>query len=133
MSFERWNGPYNRVSHSEGEADFPPSRVEPGESLPTRVLVERMVNAGVARSVHNALLRFYEFGVDASVPEDFIGPLGRYSCDIVDVGLMKEYLDARIRENKERMEAATELAAAKKKALAEAAAAAAAAAAAEGE
>lgn len=123
MAFKDWNGPYNRVHHSEGEKDFPPSQVEPGESLPTRVLVERMLNAGVARSVHNAMLRFYEFGVDESVPDAFIGPRGRYSTDIVDIGLMKQYLEAKIRKNAEAAKEAEELAAAAKaKQAAEAAA-----------
>jgi len=122
-SREYWNQTYNRVRHSEGEKDFGPSIVELGESVPTRVLVERFMNGGVAHSVANAMQRFYEFGFDEVVPDAFIGPRGRLANDIVDVGLLKKWVEAKIRGNEEAQAAAAAEAAAKKEAAAAEAAA----------
>jgi hypothetical protein len=74
-----------------------PRLVEPGESLPTHMLVERMMDAGVRLSVQHALEHLYEFGATEEIPEGYIGPGGYYSTDIVDVANLKKWLEARIR------------------------------------
>lgn len=101
---KKFNGPYSRVHNMEPPVEHEPRLVEPGESLPTHMLVERMMNAGVRLSVERAMQHIYEFGATEEVPEGYIGPGGYYSTDIVDVANLKKWLEAKIRGEQEEAE-----------------------------
>lgn len=111
---KKWNGAFQRTPHSIPEENNGPRLVEPGESLPTRVMIERMMDAGVRKSVHQALLNTFEFGTEENVPDGFINPLTQKSTDIIQVYEYKRWLEAKIRGQEEEAERIAAEAAAKK-------------------
>lgn len=104
MAKGRWNTWVDRHHSPPDPIEQEPRLVEPGESLPTHMLVERMMNAGVALSVEKAMARIYEFGAGDEIPDGYIGAMGRYSNDIVDVDGLRKWLEARLRGEAEEAE-----------------------------
>ncbi len=83
-----------------------PRLVEPGESLPLKFMIDRMMDAGVQKQIHSAMLRLYHFGPNGTIPDTFMDPTQDFGVNIATIHELKNWLEAKIRSNKEAAEAA---------------------------
>lgn len=90
-----------RAHRSEPEHDFEESIVEPGESLPLELMIERMMNAGVARQVSQAMIRMTHYGPNEKIPDEFFDPTQRFNFNWAEAHAYKRYVEAKIRNNEE--------------------------------
>jgi hypothetical protein len=108
MATPKYNGPMKgqHGHHSTPELNDGPCLLEPGESLPLKFQIDRMMDAGVQRQVAAAMTRLYHFGPDGSIPEDFLDPMQDFNINIARVHELKHYLEAKIRRDEEAAAAA---------------------------
>lgn len=90
-----------RAHRSVGESEFEPSIIEPGESLPLKVQIDMMMEAGVRKQVHAAMLRQFHFGPDGVIPEDFLDPTQDFNFNRATLHEVKKYIEGKIRKNEE--------------------------------
>lgn len=95
-----------RGHRSEPVPNDGPRLVEPGESLPLKFQIDRMMDAGVKRQVWAAQQRLYHFGPNGTIPEVFIDPTQDFNCNIATIHQLKNYLEAKVRQNQEAAAAA---------------------------
>jgi len=103
MATPKYNGSMKgqHGHHSEPEINDGPCLLEPGESLPLKFQIDRMMDAGVQRQVHAAMTRLYHFGPDGSIPDDFLDPMQDFGVNVARIHELKVYLEAKIRHNEE--------------------------------
>jgi hypothetical protein len=103
MALPKYNGPMKgqHGHHSTPEINDGPCLLEPGESLPLKFMIDRMMDAGVQRQVHAALTRLYHFGPDGTIPDDFLDPTQDFNVNYARIHELKTYLEAKIRRNEE--------------------------------
>lgn len=63
---------WRKKKRHEGEKNFGPSLVEKGESLPTKVMIDRMMQAGVRLA--ESRQAYYDFQPGEEVPDEFVPP-----------------------------------------------------------
>ncbi len=95
-----------RAHRSIPEPNEGPRLVEPGESLPLQFMIDRMMDAGVQKQIHSAMLRLYHFGPNGTIPDTFMDPTQDFGVNVATIHEMKNWLEAKIRSNKEAEEAA---------------------------
>ena len=88
-----------------GEFNDGPRLVEPGESLPVSLLIERMMDAGVRKQVETAMIRMFHFGPNEEIPEEFFDPTQKFDFNWAEAHAYKRYLEAKIRMKEEEAEA----------------------------
>lgn len=74
-----------------------PSVVEPGESLPRRVMIDNMMAAGVNLQAIRST-RGFEFHPDAEIPENWIDPTRHPNFDITDAVPLQSEVKERLVE-----------------------------------
>lgn len=96
----------NQRPHSKGEDCQFPVLVEPGESLPLAMMIEMQMNAGVHKQVESEMQRLYHFGPTEIVPDEFTDPFQDFNANMQVANQLRKYLEAKIRDNEEKMEEA---------------------------
>lgn len=95
---------HERNFRSTGQVNNGPDLTEPGESLPMKMQIERMMDAGVQQHVAAAMAKLYHFGPDGTIPDAFIDPTQDFGFNVYNAKLLREYLEAKVRGEKERAE-----------------------------